>query len=169
MLKYPIIIVLGAMLASPAVAVGSPADTVSLEAWSAQVEKSLGEQLRYPVSRQGDYDQGMVEVTFRCSDAGRPDKVILGKSSGSRQLDRAAVRAVERIASLHPLAKGVNHDQVYKARLMFGVQYAGDSGKAWQRRLAAMQQGAIDNNGWLKRRNDGATGSAIMLVPATAR
>ncbi|WP_019833873.1 TonB family protein [Sphingomonas sp. PR090111-T3T-6A] len=90
--------------------------------WSQRVGRSLDDELVYP-HRAGpdDYAQGLAKVSFRCSDDGRPGSVAMLSSSGSRDLDRAAMQAVKRIPTLHPLPDGISHDRAFQAWIAFAL------------------------------------------------
>jgi TonB family protein len=140
-------------------ATNSPA-APSFTEWSQLVEQTIDRHLAYPFFfRSGDFRQGQVQVTFLCSEDGRPASVSVEKSSGSYQLDRAAMRAITRVTSLHPLPEGITHEQKYRAVLLFGD--GGDTG--WTKRVASLRGTAADGNKWLNP-NGPATASAISLV-----
>ena len=88
--------------------------------WSARVGQSLDAQLVYPKPMgTAGYNQGLAKVGFRCAEDGRPGDVALIASSGSRDLDRAAMQAVRRIQTLHPLPDGITHDRSMQAWVAF--------------------------------------------------
>jgi TonB family protein len=97
-----------------------PTRLVTLAEWTGRMNLMLDREIRraYPSVSRGT-TQGVVRVKFNCSEDGRPDKVTLLKSSGSSLLDKQALRAVERVASLHPLPTGFRPDQKYVAVLVF--------------------------------------------------
>ncbi|MFD2137036.1 energy transducer TonB [Novosphingobium resinovorum] len=103
----------------------------------------------------------MVAVKFNCSEDGVPSQVQLYKTSGHGDLDRATVRAVERIATLHPLPRGVGHDQQYIVRVLF----ANSEGYA-QRNMTRLREDAARSNAWVGR--SGATTAMLELVPRKA-
>jgi len=88
--------------------------------WSQRIGHSLENRLIYPrpLGRE-DFSQGLVKVSFRCSEDGRPDGVALLSSSGAHELDRAAMRAVRGIKTLHPLPEGIGHDRRFEAWVAF--------------------------------------------------
>ena len=119
------------------------AEQVTFEQWRNRVQQELGKHLQYP---HPVLDQslatGVVRVKFNCSESGRPDQVTLSKSSGSRALDRAALRAVSQIATLHPLPQSFAHGQAYQAMIMFDSELA----DGYQGRLDRMLAEAAKTN-----------------------
>ena len=88
--------------------------------WSERVGHSLDAQLVYPKPiGRANYNQGLAKVGFHCAENGQPGGVALIASSGSRDLDRAAMQAVQRIQTLHPLPEGVTHDRAIQAWIAF--------------------------------------------------
>lgn len=155
-----------ARTADQEITVTAPSMT-ELRAWTARTGKAINEQMRYPARLGIAPDpEGLVDVTFMCSEDGTPTKVALARSSGSSKLDRAGIRAVERVKSLHPLPAGIGPDQVYRAKLMFAVD-DGSTGTA--KRLAALRdKGNLINDALVQRRGRLATASVVTLVPAGA-
>ncbi len=96
------------------------AATLSVQNWSSRVAQSLDTELTYPrpLGRE-DYHQGLSKIAFRCNDNGVPSDVSIVSSSGSRDLDVAAMRAVQGISTLHPLPDGIGHDQAFQAWVVF--------------------------------------------------
>jgi TonB family protein len=93
---------------------------VSVDQWAAQTSKSLSGKLRYPTYLMGrEANEGIVRVRFECSDSGAPAAVALLDSSGHRELDNEAMRAVNAIRTLHPLPDGIAHDQQFQAVVLF--------------------------------------------------
>lgn len=95
-------------------------ETVTVEQWSGRVSQALERNLAYPRIGFPDRNvEGVVQVSFRCSDDGAPAGATVTRSSGELMLDTAALRAVKRIKGLHPLATGIGHDQRYAAVVIF--------------------------------------------------
>ena len=141
---------------------GPPSAVVSaptLAAWSQRVFKDLDRQLRVPIDNRSQVmPTGIAAVKFGCSDNGAPSAVKLYKSSGDRRLDRATMRAVRKIATLHPLPSRLGHDQQYIVRVLFA-----DSGRSAEREIKKMQEEAAKSNGWYNQ-NSTST-AAIELAP----
>lgn len=92
----------------------------SLQQWNSRVAQSLDANLIYPASiGRDDYAEGAVRVAFHCSEDGSPAGVTVLQSSRSNNLDRAALNAVKRIATLHPLPDGIGHDRAMEAWIFF--------------------------------------------------
>jgi TonB family protein len=142
---------------APDIVVTAPVDA-EVRAWSARVGEQIQQKMRYPrMLGPTRLPDGLVEVRFECSEDGSPSKVALLNTSGSRRLDAAGVAAVERVRSLHPLPRGIDHGQVYKAQLLFVT----DDGSGRWRNEAAALRGKADraNAAFLQRR------SSIAMVP----
>jgi periplasmic protein TonB len=139
------------------IVVVAPADA-EVRAWSARVGENISQHMRFPRDLGPTSDpEGVVEVTFKCSEDGRPSNVALLETSGSRRLDRAGIAAVERVRSLHPLPRGIDHRQVYKAQLLFATEDG--SGRRYQE-LAALRAKADRGNAALLQRQ-----SRMAMVP----
>lgn len=148
--------------AGPATAratVGIGPEAPSLAAWSQRVMANLnqGMRVRDDLGAQGPRE-GIVAVKFNCSETGAPAGVELLDSSGNREYDRAAVRAVRRIASLHPLPTGLGHDQKYIVRVLFA-----NSEYSAKQKIARMRREAESNNAWYMK--TGTSTAALELAP----
>jgi protein TonB len=122
----------------------SAASFVAFKDWNARVQQALNENLEYPQSI-GPYSSGtgIVRIKFNCSDSGRPDKVTLVKSSGEWLLDKAAIRAVSRVATLHPLPTGFKHGQRFEAQVVF-------ASSEYDARLKAVAAAQARHNAWYR-------------------
>lgn len=115
---------------------------VTLAEWTERLDGLLEQELVYPTPNYDrEPDRGIVRVKFNCSESGRPDKVTILKSSGHASLDRAAIRAVSRLASLHPLPTGFKPDQKYEAILVFASSSTDPA-------LRTSMQEQVRRNGW---------------------
>jgi len=137
----------GAMAAEKQILVTAP--EVSLTQWSGRVVRALERNLTYPIPIRGAPNQGVVSVKFLCSETGTPSEVAIVKSSGSRDLDAAAVRAITRIATLHPLPDGIAHDQPFQANIIYAT-----SQKKLDRQIAALLAEAQNRNAWFANRSE---------------
>jgi TonB family protein len=114
---------------------------VSLAQWSTSVERSLDRTLTYPAPLRGPDPEGVVKVKFLCSESGTPTGITLAKSSGSRALDAAALRAVRRIKTLHPLPDGLSHSQIFQANILYA-----SSERSHDRWMSALEEEAKRQN-----------------------
>ncbi|MFC6621812.1 energy transducer TonB family protein [Novosphingobium panipatense] len=132
----------------------------TLASWSDRVFKDIDREIRYPEPFGPQRpSSGVVAVKFNCSESGAPAGVALLKSSGHRDLDRETLRAVNKIATLHPLPPGLKHDQLYVVRVL----YANSHGEA-ERQLAKMREEAAQSNAWY---NQGEQLAGVLeLVPS---
>lgn len=142
----------------PSHASTSASGLVTMSQWSQRVQSLLQKQLHYPASlMSGRRNSGIVRVKFNCSEAGRPDQVTLVKSSGAFELDRAAMRAVSRIVSLHPLPDGLKSGQRFEAAIVFA-----DTIDDPQLKLIAAEQ--TKRNQWYRDSAMTAQATPILLV-----
>lgn len=136
-----------------------------LQGWTTRVGRAIDEQMEFPrtIGRVG-YDEGIVDVSFKCSADGKPSNVALLSSSGSRRLDRAGMSAVKNVSSLHPLPPGISDDQTYRAKLLFAVD---DGNGRAMKRAAALRDKADSGNMALAKRQDGTAMAAVVtLMPS---
>lgn len=147
---------------APDITVTAPA-AGEIRAWSTRVGSAIDREMRYPrLLGLSNSHEGMVDVTFRCSEDGTPTEVTLARTSGSRLLDRAGLQAVQRVGSLHPLPNGVGHDQVYRARMLFAIDDGLGRGK---RKAEALRETADDANERLARSRQVAAATVVTLLP----
>ena len=135
----------------------------SVQAWSNRVAERLDAGLTYPKPLgTADYHSGLSKVAFHCSDAGVPSDVTIAGSSGSRDLDQAAMRAVKTIPTLHPLPEGVSHAQSFQAWILF----AGDEQER-DRMLKRVQHDAkLANAAAAQRSSQTASSMPTVIVAA---
>ncbi len=81
------------------------------------VSRELDRQLQRDRSPLRQASKGYAIVRFRCSVDGLPEAISIYRSSGDRQVDRIALRAVERLRSLHPLPDGAASGQLIQANV----------------------------------------------------
>ncbi|MFA7587754.1 MAG: TonB family protein [Novosphingobium sp.] len=94
----------------------------SLQAWQGTVSRELSANLRYPRPLGlASNDSDFVTVRFRCGDDGQPVDLTIAHKSRHGQFNGAAMRAVSRLGSLHPLPAGVALGQTFQANLVFAV------------------------------------------------
>ena len=140
---------------STIVAVNAPP---TLAAWSKRVFNDLEGQLTYPTPAFRDANAGIVAVKFNCSDSGAPASVALLKSSRYRELDNAAMRAVQHIATLHPLPAGMMHGQQFVVRVLFAT-----SPESARDQVVQMQKEAERSNAWFGKNT--STVAALEIAP----
>jgi protein TonB len=132
----------------------------TLAAWSNRVFDDLGKVTKYPAGIGNlPTPEGVVAVKFNCSESGAPENVTLVEKSGNRDLDNATLRAVRRIATLHPLPAGMKHQQAIIIRVLYA-----NSEQDTRRRLVKLQADAARSNAWFGR-SSSAT-AALEVVPA---
>ncbi|SDA36569.1 energy transducer TonB [Sphingomonas sp. NFR15] len=134
-------------------------ESPTLAAWSDRVYRAVEEHLTYPHDVFGRYSTGVVAVKFRCSETGAPADVELYKSSRAPDLDQAALRAVRRIATLHPLPDGMPHNQRIVMRVLFA-----DTPETAAQEIRHMRIEAAQANAWFGR-SAPAVASTVALAP----
>lgn len=136
-------------------------ERVSLTDWSKHMTKALERQMVYPsYLTLAEPHEGVVRVSFLCSESGRPTAVTLQDSSGHRDIDQAAMRAVQRIPTLHPLAEGLTHAQRYQAVLLFAKDQA-----SYDRQIAAIEEDVARRNAWFGQ-GGAQVAMGVSLMPA---
>lgn len=91
-----------------------------MSAWISQVSEDLSatfERTRLPSPRAipSDYAQ----VQFTCDEDGKPTDIALVRKSRSGWIDRAALRSVRNLKTMHPLPMNVREGQLYQADFIF--------------------------------------------------
>ena len=97
------------------------APSASIDQWVATFSNRLDRSLRYPTAFREPVLPGGVAVTFRSGADGEPDAIHVLRPSGNARLDRAAVSAIKRLKTLHPLPIGLNQNQVFQANIVFAT------------------------------------------------
>lgn len=139
----------GALLAQgQTIVVTSPRDAVTQ--WAAAVSRDLDRSLKYPrfLGRE-QHATGVVSVRFNCSDGGRADNVVVTRRSGSLALDRAAIRAISQITSLHPIPGELASNQLVQANIYFAADESElhqQQAKLHRERAASWVAGKGDNH-----------------------
>lgn len=120
-------------LAAPAILKSEPLDPIVIQGpvhgglvqWKESVSQELNRNLSYPRTYPGwDIPEGTVAVRFDCGADGKPTAVAISRSSGDRMLDRAVMRAVARIDTLHPLPAQVRNGASIRANVIFASDQA---------------------------------------------
>lgn len=88
-------------------------------AFVAKVSQDLDRQLRSASFFDDHAGEGITSVRFTRDENGEPADVTLHRASGTRSLDRIAMRAVSRLRSLDVVPRTVGADQVYQANIIF--------------------------------------------------
>lgn len=136
-------LVLLALVPTPAAAGGGQSHTIvvthepqPLPAWRDQVSRELSGHLRYPRAfGAAVQESGFVTVRFRCGEDGQPVDVAVARRSSSSGLNRAALLAVSRLRSLHPLPEGLARGQAFQANVVFATSQA-----SLERQIALLRQ-----------------------------
>ena len=144
------------------VVTGSPRE-VALASWSQRVRDDLERKMGSPSALNGVVADGLVTVSFTCTESGRPDNVALLQSSGHNGLDKAALRSVRRLSSLHPMVEGMRPHQKVIAQMLY-LDGTG-SPAAIARRTQALDTKAREANQWFTREQI-ASGEILMLRAA---
>lgn len=91
----------------------------TVEALVADASRDLDRQLARSVRGQRfDGAQGLAIVRFECSEDGKPQEMSLVRKSGSRSIDTAALQAVGRLSTLHPLPQSIARGQLFQANVI---------------------------------------------------
>ncbi|UVO50126.1 TonB family protein [Sphingomonas sp. SUN019] len=128
--------------------------------WSKRMTNVLESRMNYPsYLTRATPREGVVRVSFLCGDNGKPTAVTLRDSSGFREIDNAALRAVKQIPTLHPLAEGLDHGQRYQAVLLFAKDQS-----SYDRQVAAIRDDADRRNAWFGNRS-AQVAMGVSLMP----
>lgn len=91
----------------------------TVEQWAANISRSLESSMDYPVTVGRAVPFGAVRVSFACNENGVPKDVTLVEGSRFRSIDAAALRAIRKLKTLHPLPAAIASSQFYQADLFF--------------------------------------------------
>ncbi|WNO54644.1 energy transducer TonB family protein [Stakelama saccharophila] len=117
---------------------------IGLTQWDRIVQRRLSAKIRYPrILLNMPGRTGIARVKFNCSESGRPVNVALSEGSGNRMLDNAALSAVRRIDTLHPLPAGLPTDQRFEAIILFADTPADP-------RFRAIERERLARNAWYR-------------------
>ena len=135
------------------------ATPLTVDQWAARTSRSLQGRLHYPVYLMGrEPNEGTVRVRFRCSEDGAPSAVTLAGTSGHRELDNEALRAVGKIRTLHPLPDGITHDQQFQAVVLFAANR-----ESYDRQAAAIRDEAMRRNALAAQASHGGAPMAVSI------
>lgn len=125
-------------------------ERLTLASWSNTFAKRLDRNLDYPSrSFREERPSGVVSVSFRCSEDGRPSTIAVSRKSGDADLDHAAMRAVSRIKTLHPMPVSFKPDQKFRADILFATSEA-----QHDRQIRQLREEAKAGNAWLNKDRD---------------
>lgn len=141
---------------SDAIAIVAPP---TLSNWSERVFREIGSRIKYRGPMGGfPGSTRIVTVQFTRSESGAPTNIQLRESSGHRNLDHATLRGVSKVATLHPLPRGLRHDQIYVVRILFS-----NSPDNRKNQLEKMEEEAARSNSWYAEPSSVA--GAVKLLP----
>lgn len=100
------------------------------------MQGELGKAMRYP-KRYGraDYGRDTVEISFALDASGRPIGASVARTSNNPFTDAAALEAVGRLGSLHPLPANIKGTSRLRAVLFFPSGEKASAGEAAVLRL----------------------------------
>jgi TonB family protein len=125
---------------------------ITFARWSGNVTRRIENNLTYPTVFGKLDPTGIVSVAFSCSEEGLPTTVSLYRTSGNRGLDRAAMRAVRQIKTLHPMPKAFRSNQKFVANILFAT-----SQDNFDKQVRLLRSDA-------SRRNAGHTGDGQLIT-----
>lgn len=136
-------------------------ERLSFPQWSKRMTKVIESRMTYPTYlSRATPREGLVRVSFLCSEEGKPTAITLRDSSGFDDIDNAALRAVRRIPTMHPLAEGLDHGQRYQAVLLFAKDQS-----SYDRQLAALRDDAERRNAWFGNRGAQVAMGVSLMQP----
>ena len=144
--------------ANPMVITAASRPTVAV--WSQKIAQQLDRHLVYPRAfGHTDYPEGTVSVRFSCGDDGKPASVVLFRGSGNRLIDRAAVRAIAQMESLHPMPVAIRHNSTFQANIILAAD----------EQSLARQQAVLRHNETLRIARDIDRGHAVVVLEISHR
>lgn len=105
---------------------------VSRTAFVQKVSKDLDRQLERAARWEKADGDGIAIVRFTRTAEGRPDNISLYRKSGGHNLDRTAMRAVDKLDLTEGIPAGARQDQVYQANIIFASSVRGHAKMAAQ-------------------------------------
>ncbi len=126
-----------ALAASLLLTVGTQAEDIIVESssfthhtWLTQVSRQLDSKLSYPqmLTTNSSQPAGAVSVRFIADQQGRPTALEVVRESGTRALDRAALRAVAKLNSLRPMPTAFNGNHQFRADIVFASSLSESAG-----------------------------------------
>ena len=157
-----------AFLAAPAISQNNTADQMVITApskptvavWSHLIAQQLDRHLVYPRAfGSADYPEGTVSVRFSCGDDGKPASVVVFRGSGNRSIDRAAVRAIAQMDTLHPMPATIRHNSTFQANIIL----------ASDEQSLARQQAMLRHNETQRVARGGDRGHSIVVLDFSRR
>lgn len=128
--------------------------------WSQNVAKQLDRHLVYPRAfGRSDYPEGTVSVRFSRGDDGKPASVEVLRSSGNRLIDRAALRAIAQIETLHPMPFAIRNDSTFQANIILAAD----------EQSLARQQAVLRRHETKRIAREGDRGHAIVVLEISRR
>lgn len=116
---------------------------VTFARWSSDVTRNIERHLIYPTPFANELPAtGLVSIKFHCGEDGRPAAVTLFRKSGSHYLDSAAMYAVSRIKTLHPMPASFRTGQTFVANILFATDWADYDSQMTALRKEALQRNA---------------------------
>ena len=107
---------------NPVPMVITAANRPTVAQWSQKLGRQLDRRLVYPqTSPPWEIAEGTVLVRFACGDDGKPAAVKLFRCSGNRKIDQAALNAVSRMNTMHPMPARIAHNVGFQANIIFAV------------------------------------------------
>lgn len=117
-------------------------------AWVARISQDLSNNLRYPryVNNRA-VESGAVSIRFNCGLDGVPTDVAFVRKSGARATNLAAMRAVQKLRTLHPTPAGFLPRQPVRADIIFAdsddtARHLARQLKRYHEKMAARHQPA---------------------------
>ena len=144
--------------AKPLVIIAPSRPTVAV--WSQKIAQQLDRHLVYPRAfGNADYPEGTVSVRFSCGNDGRPASVVLFRGSGNPWIDRAAVRAIRQMETLHPMPLAIRHDSTIQANIILAAD----------EQSIARQRKALRHNESLRIAHDTDRAHAVVVLEISRR
>ena len=157
-----------AFLAAPALSQTDTANQMVITApskpsvvqWAQKIAQQLDRHLVYPRAiGRSDYPEGTVSVRFSCGDDGKPASVVVFRGSGNRLIDRAAVRAIAQMDTLHPMPAVIRHNSTFQANIILAAD----------EQSLARQQGVLRRHETQRLAREGDRGHSLVVLEISRR
>lgn len=129
-----------AQTSDPTIMIVAP--PVTFNQWSRSMTDNIEKHLYYPMSFANERSPvGIVSVGFRCDGTGGVTEVVLLKKSGNRTLDNAALFAVRKMTSTHPMPARFKGNETFLANILFATDR-----DEYDRQIRLLHAAAIKQN-----------------------
>ncbi len=92
-----------------------------MQIYSDLIRERIDRAKRYPLMARKSGMEGSVAIQFRIAPSGALEESRILRSSGSRALDRAALKALKRASPFATFPDGLEENQVFEVEINFSL------------------------------------------------